>query len=455
MAVASAFFLGLLIHSKNKPWMLLQAPRSEVVLVLSRNRSVSPQEIGIDDRDCLSSMTSSASSMLLLNPRMGPSGHILSNRPPRILESPSDFHNANAGNPDCPNLHISIKEWEIPSNWIAWITIQLRAWKIPERNHWSWCQGWSKQHQFNCWIITESVGRGEAIQTTLVKESCGLGFSLEGGKDSPVGDRPLTVKKIFTGEFSHSFPGEDMCVWFPRLSLDGARHPTAWAILLGRLTRKSLDWTLGGTGIISTMTSSSLIQISTALTQIGHPLQQISMIRNWCLIATERIATEPNKFAIAQAVRPVRTGRCGWAISWFQSTAVTSPPCPGSKRGTWWKSCQMASSLSSYVRLSRLLAPPPLLLPLLPLPPPLPRLLPNWLRRNQPVHDIYHMEMIQAPFFCFSCSFCFLPAVSCKGRWCIYSRLHSHHRSTNKTKDSFVSFFFFSWTWVGFVFVRL
>lgn len=36
----------------------------------------------------------------------------------------------------------------------------------------------------------------------LVKDGAGLGFSLEGGKDSPVGDKPLVIKKIFTGTFA-------------------------------------------------------------------------------------------------------------------------------------------------------------------------------------------------------------------------------------------------------------
>lgn len=41
---------------------------------------------------------------------------------------------------------------------------------------------------------------GPLTKIVLSKDGSGLGFSLEGGKNSPTGDQPLTVKKIFTGQ---------------------------------------------------------------------------------------------------------------------------------------------------------------------------------------------------------------------------------------------------------------
>ena len=49
-------------------------------------------------------------------------------------------------------------------------------------------------------ISAWEVNRGPPITITLKKGGPGLGFSLEGGKDSPYGDRPLTIKKIFAGK---------------------------------------------------------------------------------------------------------------------------------------------------------------------------------------------------------------------------------------------------------------
>lgn len=49
-------------------------------------------------------------------------------------------------------------------------------------------------------VITDRVF-GPIAKVTLSKDGTGLGFSLEGGKNSPTGDQPLTIKKIFTGQF--------------------------------------------------------------------------------------------------------------------------------------------------------------------------------------------------------------------------------------------------------------
>ena len=56
-------------------------------------------------------------------------------------------------------------------------------------------------------LAQEDEFRGPPVTITLKKEGAGLGFSLQGGKDSPLGDRPLVAKKIFTGEVQWCLAG--------------------------------------------------------------------------------------------------------------------------------------------------------------------------------------------------------------------------------------------------------
>ncbi len=63
-------------------------------------------------------------------------------------------------------------------------------------------------HSFNDDIISfngkqvdsNSDSNYKVLRAELTKDVAGLGFILEGGKDSPLGDRPLAIKRIFRGK---------------------------------------------------------------------------------------------------------------------------------------------------------------------------------------------------------------------------------------------------------------
>ncbi|KAI1905213.1 hypothetical protein AGOR_G00013810, partial [Albula goreensis] len=78
------------------------------------------------------------------------------------------------------------------------------------------------------------VGPDGALSVELQKTSAGLGFSLEGGKASAQGDRPLNIKRIFRGgaaELSRVIDVGDEVLAINGRSLQGLMHYDAWNII--------------------------------------------------------------------------------------------------------------------------------------------------------------------------------------------------------------------------------
>ncbi|XP_039276731.1 uncharacterized protein LOC111062867 isoform X2 [Nilaparvata lugens] len=83
-------------------------------------------------------------------------------------------------------------------------------------------------------IEKECVSRGPPVTVCLQKDGAGLGFSLEGGKDSPLGDMPLTIKKIFTGGCAEKsgqlFAGDELLV-VNGTDVTGMSRIEAWSLM--------------------------------------------------------------------------------------------------------------------------------------------------------------------------------------------------------------------------------
>ncbi|XP_029573942.1 PDZ domain-containing protein 2 isoform X2 [Salmo trutta] len=82
--------------------------------------------------------------------------------------------------------------------------------------------------------VVVEVGPDGALMVHLLKTSAGLGFSLEGGKASAHGDRPLNVKRVFKGgaaELSRVVDVGDEVLEVNGSSLQGLMHYDAWNII--------------------------------------------------------------------------------------------------------------------------------------------------------------------------------------------------------------------------------
>ncbi|XP_058398563.1 pro-interleukin-16 isoform X3 [Diceros bicornis minor] len=83
-------------------------------------------------------------------------------------------------------------------------------------------------------VSTESTAEAAVCMVTLEKNSAGLGFSLEGGKGSLHGDKPLTINRIFKGAASEQSetvqPGDEI-LHLAGTAVQGLTRFEAWNII--------------------------------------------------------------------------------------------------------------------------------------------------------------------------------------------------------------------------------
>ncbi|GAB0089490.1 hypothetical protein DMENIID0001_040370 [Sergentomyia squamirostris] len=161
---------------------VLKTPRSEVVFVVTRSPSVSAATLTKAKRSSLGSLTS-----------------LTEKEAPESTETKlKSFHKASRSldldimvNEDVTTSRESLKE----ENGMKSPSAVSSGSSASKPGHSSVDLDEKVTTSF---VKLRSIPKG-GREVEVIKDSCGLGFSIEGGYDSPLGNRPLLVKKVFMG----------------------------------------------------------------------------------------------------------------------------------------------------------------------------------------------------------------------------------------------------------------